>query len=287
MGDFLFILLQRLLPQHGLSRLVGLFTQSHNKWIKQSLIGWFIKRYQVDMSLAEQQDIKAFTSFNDFFVRRLKAGVRPLAIEPTALVSPADGVVSQFGCLEGNKLIQAKGKYFTLESLLANQPEVSAFIDGEFATIYLSPKDYHRVHMPFNGKLIKTIYIPGKLFSVNPVTTKHVDNLFARNERLVCLFETEFGIAAVILVGAMLVASISTVWAGTIAPNKSKTVDITIPQQSIMLKKGDELGYFSLGSTVIVLMPAKTFRWDAGVGINKFVEVNTKIATLVNGLKDR
>ncbi len=252
----LFIVFQYLLPQHLLSRFVGKFAQSRR--LRGPLIRAFVKRYRVDLSQAKIQDVDEFENFNAFFTRELRDGARPVTDDPGAIVSPADGAVSQLGTISEGQLLQAKGRHYSCESLLANdQKMASLFEGGKFATIYLSPRDYHRVHMPFAGVLQKTIYVPGQLFSVNQTTAESVPDLFARNERLVCLFQTEVGPMAVVLVGAMIVAGIDTVWAGQVCPaagrREVKELDYSAQAPAIELARGAELGRFRLGSTAIVL----------------------------------
>jgi phosphatidylserine decarboxylase len=247
--------LQSLLPHHCLSRLVANLAESTNPHIKNRLINLFIKHYKIDLSIAQSSDLNHYGSFNDFFVRALKPESRPICDASDAFISPADGFVSQFGRIDNGQLIQAKGSLFSLQALLGNDERATEYLNGDFVTIYLSPKDYHRVHMPLAGKLTKTVYIPGKLFSVNFATSKHVPNLFCRNERLVCFFDTQIGEIAIILVGAMLVAGIETVWGGQVAPNVSKKIIVQdYSQDNIELQKGAEMGRFKFGSTVILLM---------------------------------
>lgn len=255
--DKAFIRFQHLAPQHGLSRLVGALAASKNSFIKQTFIKLFHDRYQIDMSLAEIQELNQFASFNEFFTRALKADARPIDASPTSIVSPADGAISQLGKIEGDEIFQAKGQNFSLGQLVGNTLLAQSFVGGEFATVYLSPKDYHRVHMPFAGRLTDTIYVPGELFSVNTVTAENVAALFARNERLVCLFDTSVGRMAVVLVGAMIVAGIECVATGKIKPSgklEHRTHDM-------MLDKGAELGRFYLGSTAIVLFENSKINW--------------------------
>lgn len=264
----LFILLQYLLPQHLLSRIVGKFAESRR--LRLPLIRAFIRRYRVDLSEAKIQDIEEFENFNDFFTRELQESARPISDVPGAVVSPADGAVSQIGDITDGRLLQAKGKYFSCESLLANDAEMAELFDGgRFATIYLSPRDYHRVHMPFAGVLQETLYVPGKLFSVNQATTASVPELFARNERLVCLFETELGPMAVVLVGAMIVAGIDTVWSGQVCPategRRVHRVDYRGQTPAVELSKGVEMGRFRLGSTAIVLFGHGVMEFDASL----------------------
>lgn len=244
-----FALMQYPLPHHGLSRLVGKFAECDTPWLKNALIKTFIQRFNVDMSQALEPDPTAYATFNDFFTRPLKAVARPMG---DGIISPADGTLSQYGALRAGQLVQAKGHTFSAQTLLGGDAELAeTFLGGSFATVYLSPKDYHRVHMPITGTLREMIYVPGRLFSVNEATAKHVPNLFARNERLVCIFDTERGPLAMVLVGAMIVAAIETVWAGQITP-LSGIPQRTCFDQSITLEKGAEMGRFKLGSTVVM-----------------------------------
>ena len=264
----LFIFFQYLLPHHLLSRGVGILAQNH--LLRKLFIRTFIKRYKVDLSQAKIQDVEKFENFNAFFTRELQADARPLPTAQGAIVCPADGAVSQLGDIADGNLLQAKGKHYSCESLLAGDARMAAlFQSGKFATIYLSPSDYHRVHMPMAGILKKTIYVPGKLFSVNQTTAESVPNLFARNERLVCLFNTAVGPMAVILVGAMIVAGIDTVWAGEVCPMAGKR-DIQITDYSnqipaVQLPLGGELGRFRLGSTAIVLFQHGTMKFESSL----------------------
>lgn len=266
----LFIIVQYLLPHHLLSRLVGQLAETRIFWLKNLLIEQFVKHYKVDMSEALEEDIRGYPTFNEFFTRALKPGARTICDGEKSIACPADGAISQLGDIQDGKIFQAKGHNYSLYTLLGgNNEDALPFKNGKFATVYLAPRDYHRVHMPFDGKLIATHYIPGQLFSVNQTTAENVDGLFARNERLVCLFETEAGPMAVILVGAMIVAGIETVWAGQIAPPPKTVQTRRFDQpQSVELKKGDELGRFKLGSTVILLFGEDAVEWlpafDAG-----------------------
>ena len=253
----LFIALQHVVPQHLLSRLVGWVARREIPWIKTTFINRFIQHFGVDLSEAEIEDPDRFENFNAFFTRALKDGARPIADGERVLACPADGTVSQLGPLRGGDLFQAKGHHYSAFELLGGDGALAAeFQNGHFATVYLSPKDYHRVHMPFTGTLRETCYVPGRLFSVNQTTTERVPRLFARNERLVCVFDTEVGPMAVVLVGAMIVAGIETVFAGQVTPQSTTVtrVDYRNPAP-VTLRKGDELGRFLLGSTVIVLFP--------------------------------
>ncbi|WP_404982991.1 archaetidylserine decarboxylase [Cobetia marina] len=248
----LFSLSQYPLPQHLISRLIGRIAACENPWVKNTFIERFIKAYDVNMNEALEENPRAYACFNDFFTRALKQEARPIE---EGLVSPADGVLSQFGTISHGTLVQAKGQAFSLTQLLGGSEERAApFRNGRFATVYLSPKDYHRVHMPLAGRLVEMAYVPGRLFSVNEATATHVPGLFARNERLVCIFETEHGPMAMVLVGAMIVAAIKTVWSGQVTP-LSGDVETTRFDQLIELARGAEMGRFQLGSTVVMCFP--------------------------------
>ncbi|SMF51611.1 phosphatidylserine decarboxylase [Alteromonadaceae bacterium Bs31] len=257
-----FVGLQYLVPQHTLSRLIGCLAACKWPWLKNLLINRFADTYDVNMAEAQQEDPSEYASFNDFFCRALKAEARPLAEAPHILC-PADGVISEIGLIEQSTIYQAKGKSFTTAALLGGEERLaSEFIDGSYCTVYLSPKDYHRIHMPVAGELEKMIHVPGALFSVNPSTVENVDALFAKNERLVCIFKTELGPMALVLVGAMIVASIETVWSGEVAPRKNKTSVFDYGSQTpISLERGTEMGRFKLGSTVIMLFPKDAIEW--------------------------
>lgn len=265
--DKLLTLIQYLIPQHALSRLVGWLAESRIDFIKNTFIGHFAKNYDVNMSEAVVEDPLAYENFNAFFTRALKDGVRPIDSADDSIVCPADGAVSQMGDIKGDAVFQAKGHYYSLNELLGgNAQRAKQFENGKFATIYLSPRDYHRVHMPFTGTLREMIHVPGDLFSVNTRTAENVPRLFARNERVVAIFDTEIGPMAVVLVGAMIVASIETVWAGIVAPTRRQvrtTSYQTGDQAPIVLKKGDELGRFRLGSTAIVCLGAEAADWES------------------------
>lgn len=261
--DRLNISAQYLLPQHLLSRLVGLLAESRWPAIKNTFIDTFIKRYDIDMSQALEPDPHAYACFNDFFTRALKDGVRPVTEQ--GIASPADGAVSQLGEIDDERIFQAKGHHYTLTQLLGGDPaRAEPFRNGDFITIYLSPRDYHRVHMPYRGVLREMVYVPGDLFSVNTLTARNVPRLFARNERVVAFFDTDIGPMAVVLVGAMIVASIETVWAGLITPPKRQLrVTSYLPRTDrIELARGEEMGRFKLGSTVIVLFGPDKVKWN-------------------------
>lgn len=263
----IFIQAQRVVPQHHLSRVVGKAAASENPVIKNAIITAFKAQYGIDMSIAEQNNALKFKSFNDFFTRALKDGVRQIDADPCSVVSPADGAISQLGKIENGDVFQAKGQKFTVENLIADPQLAEPFKNGQFATVYLSPKDYHRVHMPFAGTLTETLYVPGELFSVNQTTAENIPGLFARNERMVCLFDTELGRMAVVLVGAMIVAGIETVATGKVKPSGR----IELNQHDLFLEKGAELGRFYLGSTAVVLFEENKMQWDAAFGANSAV----------------
>lgn len=241
-----FVALQRVLPQHLLSRAVGRLAASERPWVRGPLVRAFARAYGVEMAEAERRGLEAYRSFNDFFTRSLAEGARPVAPDP-ALASPADGVVSQAGTVEAGHLIQAKGIRYSLEAL-AGACADPAFEGGPFCTVYLSPKDYHRVHVPLAGRLVRSAAIPGRLFSVNAATEAHVEGLFAVNERLACLFETDHGKMLVVMVGALIVASIETVWGGPTSPYR----EVAVAEHDRPFAKGEEMGRFLLGSSVVL-----------------------------------
>lgn len=259
----LFILMQYLLPHHLLSRLAGCLANCTWSWVKNPFINWFVGHYKVDMSQALEENPTAYSSFNDFFTRVLKADARPLDRTPGGILCPADGTISQLGKIEHGRIFQAKGHSFSVTELLGGNPaHAAAFQGGEFATVYLSPRDYHRVHMPFTGTLTEMIYVPGRLFSVNQTTAENVPELFARNERVVCLFDTEVGPMAVVLVGAMIVASVETVWAGLVAPPSRQLRATEYGQAAPSIARGEEMGRFKLGSTAVVLFGPNVASWQ-------------------------
>lgn len=265
----IFIQAQRIVPQQQLSRVVGKVAASENILVKNVAIQAFKSKYQIDLSIAEQTDALKYKSFNDFFTRNLKAGVRDIDSDTASVVSPADGAISQLGKVRDGDVFQAKGQSFSVEKLIGDPQLAAPFKQGEFATVYLSPRDYHRVHMPFAGTLTETLYIPGELFSVNQTTAENIPGLFARNERMVCLFDTELGRMAVVLVGAMIVAGIETVATGKVKP----TGRVELNHHDLALAKGDELGRFYLGSTAIVLFEKDKMTWDAEFQANSVVEM--------------
>ncbi|MCC5854259.1 MAG: phosphatidylserine decarboxylase [Idiomarina sp.] len=251
------IIAQYMTPKHLLSRLVGRFAAARAGWFTQVAIRAFIRNYSVNMSEAEFSEPTHYKTFNDFFTRPLQEGARPLLSGPSELAHPVDGTVSQAGPLRGDTVIQAKNHDYSLTTLLGGDSTLGKeFHNGEFATIYLAPRDYHRIHMPATGTLREMIYVPGDLFSVNPLTADNVPNLFARNERVVAIFDSEKGPFAMVLVGATIVASIETVWAGTVTPPRGPRVHrwqyAASGPRSITLEQGEEMGRFKLGSTVIL-----------------------------------
>lgn len=278
--DRLLTLPQYLLPQHGLSRLVGHLAESRTPWIKDSFIEHFAARYQVDMSEALQPQLSAYENFNAFFTRALKPGARPLDPRPDSILCPADGAISQLGPISGDRVFQAKGHDYTLSDLLASSEDAKAFEGGQFATVYLSPRDYHRVHMPFTGTLTRSVYVPGDLFSVNTRTAENVPRLFARNERLVAHFDTAMGPMVVILVGAMIVASIETVWGGVEPIGKQIRTTRHEPGQ-VVLNSGDELGRFRLGSTAIVLFGPDVMQWDSRYAAGVETRMGERLGTTI------
>ena len=274
---------QYIMPQLYLTQLAGWFAQQ--KWgaVTHFVIKVFAKKYDVDMSEAKKENFSDYESFNQFFIRELKDDARKINENPTALCLPADGRVSQIGHIDDERLLQAKGHFFSLSDLLAGDEElVNTFKNGEFATIYLSPRDYHRVHMPCDATLRKMIYVPGDLFSVNPFLAEHVPNLFARNERVICVFDTAFGPMVQILVGATITASMSTVWAGVINPPRTGEVKVWTYQgdSAIKLTKGQEMGAFQLGSTVINLFPANSVALAEHLEVDVPVRMGEILATM-------
>jgi len=280
----LFVALQYLLPQHFISRLAYRITRSRVPLVKNALIRSFVRSFHPDMSEAEQPDPLQYESFNAFFTRALRAQARPSDPDPAVLVSPVDGTVSQIGRLDGSWLVQAKGHAYTLESLLAADLSWAArFRGGAFATLYLAPFNYHRVHMPLRGALRAAWYVPGQLFSVNATTTAGVPGLFARNERVVCVFGHEALTFAVVLVGALLVGSIATVWHGEVTPRAVRgcaDLPLDASRAALNLEKGAELGRFNMGSTVILLLPPGSSEWLPGLAPGSSVRVGQALARL-------
>jgi phosphatidylserine decarboxylase len=254
-SDRLAVSAQYLLPKQALTTIAGSFAGAQAGELTTRVIRWFVKRYRVDLSEAADPDPASYKTFNDFFTRALRADARPLA--NADFLCPVDGAISQFGRIEGEQIFQAKGHQYSTTALVGGDAQLAAgFADGAFATLYLSPRDYHRIHMPVDGRLKRMIHVPGELFSVNPATARGVPGLFARNERVVCVFEGEFGSFILVLVGATIVGSMATVWHGRVNPPRSgKIRDWPYDGQKILLTKGEEMGRFLLGSTVVMLFP--------------------------------
>ena len=280
----LFVALQYLLPHHFISRLAYQLTRSRVPLVKNAFIRSFVSNFHPDMSEAEQPDPLQYESFNAFFTRALRAQARPSDPDPAVLVSPVDGAVSQIGRLDGSWLVQAKGHAYTLESLLAADLSWAArFRGGAFATLYLAPFNYHRVHMPLRGAVRAAWYVPGALFSVNATTTAGVPGLFARNERVVCVFGYEALTFAVVLVGALLVGSLATVWHGEVTPRAARgcaDLPLDASRAALDLEKGAELGRFNMGSTVILLLPPGSSEWLPGLAPGSSVRVGQALARL-------
>ena len=282
--DALTTLPQYILPHHALSRMMSKLTHCENKAWKNLFIKQIIRHYGVNMDEAKQPDINAYKSFNDFFTRDLKPSARQLTSEVNAIASPADGAVSQAGAISEGEIFQAKGKSYTALDLLGGSEErAKAFNNGVFTTIYLSPKDYHRLHMPITGTLREMVHVPGRLFSVNTATTRSVPRLFARNERVVAIFDTELGPMALVLVGAIFVSSIETVWHGVVTPPSVTSVQTwDYKENAPTLKMGEEMGRFNMGSTIIVLFANNKVQWDSEFVADKIVKLGEMIAKRVD-----
>jgi len=271
--EYAFALPQYLLPHHALSRLMRLISRSQNKAVKNTYIKLAVRIFKVNMEEAQEPDINAYPSFNAFFTRPLKPEARTFCPDQAAILSPADGAISQIGDITAGRIIQAKGKSYTAQELLGGDAErAKPFENGKFATIYLSPRDYHRLHMPLKGTLREMIHVPGRLFSVNTATANSVPRLFARNERVVAIFDTEVGPMALVLVGAMFVCSIETVWHGEVTPPTGEQVRVWEYSEDVpVLEKGEEMGRFNMGSTIIVLFGENAVLWQetfkAGDGV--------------------
>jgi len=272
----LFTTLQQFVPQQQLSELAGRLAASRHPLVKRAFIRSFAKAYNVTLEEYERDSLNAYESFNDFFTRELKDDARAIDSTAGGIISPADGIISQLGQIKDHKVLQAKGRDYDIGQLLANSADGDYFADGSFATVYLAPSNYHRVHMPFSGTLTATRYVPGTLFSVNTVTAANIPDLFARNERLVCMFDTQYGKAAVVLVGAMIVAGIESVATGKI----TRTDTMQEQQHNMELAKGDELGRFYLGSTAIVVLPkAAKADWQERMQANSVVQMGQLLGT--------
>jgi len=280
--DRLAVLPQYLWPQRLLTVLAGRCAASRARWWTRRAIPWFIARYGVDMTEAAEPDAAGYASFNDFFTRALRDGARPLAAAD--YVCPVDGAVIQCGAIEGDQLLQAKGHRYSTRALVGGDAALAArFDDGQYATLYLSPRDYHRIHMPCAGRLVRMIHVPGHLFSVNPTTARGVPGLFARNERVVCVFESAQGRFVMVLVGATIVGSIATAWHGVVNPPRPGVVrDWHYDGQVITLRQGEEMGRFLLGSTVVLLFPRSTLQfvadWKPGRGVRMGEAMSGRLA---------
>ena len=285
LGARAFVALQHVLPQHAITGLVNRAARVRTPWLKRALIRGFLKLYAVDLAEAANADPESYATFNEFFTRALKAGARPLCTGEHTIASPCDGTVSQRGTIEAEGLLQAqleaKSHRYTLEALVGDPALAAEFVGGEFATIYLAPYNYHRVHMPLTGRLRVVRYIPGKLYSVNAVTAQRVPNLFARNERAVCVFDTQAGPLAVIFVGALNVGSIGLVGYGDLTPARPRRPHLLdVPAQPMLLERGAELGRFNMGSTVILLLPRGSCAWDPAFVPGAIVRMGAPIGSL-------
>lgn len=282
MSDKLKIIGQYLLPKHLVTLLAGKLANAKMGKFTTFLITKFIKQFKIDMSEAKHSEAADFETFNDFFTRELKAGLRPIVEGDNNLATPVDGCVSQQGEIKAGRIFQAKGHDFSLRELLGGRDDVAApFDEGIFSTVYLAPKDYHRIHMPITGKLEQMIFIPGDLFSVNPLTAQNVPNLFARNERAVAIFSTAIGPMAMVLVGATIVGSIETVWEGTLTPQKNKEIQYWDYQdQEIILQKGAEMGRFKLGSTIVALFPKDSIEFSKALAPSSVTRLGELFATV-------
>ncbi|MFL0796239.1 MAG: archaetidylserine decarboxylase [Cellvibrionaceae bacterium] len=284
MKDAIFVALQHIVPHIFISRMAGKIANCENTWFKNTFTRWFANRYQVNMEEAQESDLTAYKNFNHFFTRPLKDGARSLPENPNAIVSPADGAISQIGNITGEqnnaRIFQAKGFDFSVEELLGcDLGTAQQFHNGHFTTVYLSPKDYHRVHIPAAGTLKRMSYIPGHLFSVNNATVSRVPRLFSRNERVACLFETENGPMAVVLVGAMIVGGMETVWHGQVGRQGELQHWDYSGDDTPTLEKGDELGRFMLGSTAIVLFGPNQIQWDDTIKSGDSVQMGQALGT--------
>jgi phosphatidylserine decarboxylase len=279
-SDRMAVLPQYLLPKLALTRLAGAVAGARGGAITTRLIRWFIERYRVNMAEAANPDPAAYASFNDFFTRALAPGARPIA--DADLVCPVDGAISQLGAIDGDAILQAKGHTYTVQALVGGDADLARpFLGGHFATLYLSPKDYHRIHMPCDGALTRMIHVPGELFSVNPTTARGVPGLFARNERVVCVFDGARGPFVLVLVGATIVGSMATVWHGVVNPPRPGTVRDWRYEgdKAVALKQGDEMGRFLLGSTVVLLFPPGPLAFNAAWKARGAIRMGEPMAT--------
>ena len=276
--DKLRVLPQYFIPQHFITSLVYRITRCETPWFKNILIKLFISVFDVDMTLANNPDPESYSSFNTFFTRALSPEARPISLDEHIIFCPVDGEVSQVGNIQNDTIIQAKGKSYTLKDLLVDDEFVSMFSGGTFATLYLSPKDYHRIHMPVSGQLKRMIYVPGKLFAVNSHTIRVVDSVFANNERVINIFNTDIGPMAMIMVGALNVGSMETVWAGEITPAEDRIINNTrYSDGDVQLAQGQEMGRFNMGSTVILLFPKDVMQWSDEMKAEKVIVMGESI----------
>jgi phosphatidylserine decarboxylase len=282
LGAKLFVALQYVLPQHLLSRIVYHATRTRIPPLKNALISSFVRGFKPEMSDAVEPDALRYASFNAFFTRALRPDARPMPADPRVIASPVDGTVSQIGIIEGSRMIQAKGHDFSLEALLAGPTKWSSrFSGGSFATLYLAPYNYHRIHMPFGAELHSAWYVPGRLFSVNNMTAAQVPGLFARNERIVCMFEEGELCFAMVLVGALFVGSMSTVWHDEVTPKIARRMQPLPVAAGLRLDRGAEMGRFNMGSTVILLFPPKAVAWRPHFTTGSTLRVGEDLAELL------
>ncbi len=284
LGARAFAALQYLLPQHLLSRLIGSIARARLAWVRRPLIAGFVRGYRPEMGDALESDPRVYPSFNAFFTRRLRAGARPPSPSPWAIDSPVDGRISALGTSTQGRLLQAKGRDYTLRALLAGNEALCARLEGgAYMTIYLAPCNYHRIHMALDGTLSGAWFVPGRLFSVNDATARHVPGLFARNERVILQFDSQAGPHALVMVGALFVGSMGTVWHGDIAPRRARgalALHIPATRTAASLARGAELGRFNMGSTVILLLPPGAARWDAGLDCGSTLRVGQQLGEL-------
>ena len=277
-SDRLAVLPQYLLPKQALTALAGRFATARAGGLTTGVIRWFVGRYGVDMSEAANPDVASYPSFNEFFTRPLKPGARPLA--PADFICPVDGAISQFGAIERDQIFQAKGHSYSTTALVGGDAGLAGqFADGSFATLYLSPKDYHRIHMPCDGRLLRMIHVPGALFSVNPTTARGVPGLFARNERVVCVFDSAHGPFVLVLVGATIVGSMATVWHGIVNPPRPGHLrEWRYDDRELRYRQGEEMGRFLLGSTVVMLFPRGVIKFNADWAPQRPIRLGEKMS---------
>ncbi len=285
--DYIKALPQYLLPQHLLSKGMHYITRIENTTFKNALIKAFIHKYKVNMEIALEPEPTAYAHFNKFFTRSLNANARPISTKINTIISPVDGAVSQYGDIIDGRIFQAKNRLFSVEELLGGSSKRAApFHGGQFITIYLSPKDYHRIHCPLNAELIEATHIPGQLFSVNPATTRVIPKLFARNERLAAIFQTEIGKIAIVMVGAIFVSSIETTWGGVINTSRQQQVQTwfygTESDKEYQVNRGGEIGRFNMGSTVILLFEANSIAWNLTMKLGLSLKMGEQIASIIH-----